>query len=123
MKSISGCAAFITEARLRAGLSQHELAERAGTSQPAIARLESGQANPTVATIERILAATGFRLHCELTPIEPADPVVEAFKRDVDRTLLRENLRRSIDERLRLNAEAAALGAELRRAVAERPTR
>ena len=29
------------------------------------------------------------------------DPVVEAYKRDVDRTLIREQLRRSIDERVR----------------------
>jgi hypothetical protein len=29
----------------------------------------------------------------------PSDPVIEAYKRDVDRTLLRENLRRSPEER------------------------
>ncbi|MCH8839897.1 MAG: hypothetical protein IH831_04335, partial [Planctomycetes bacterium] len=28
------------------------------------------------------------------------DPVVEAYKRDVDRTLIREQLRRSVDERV-----------------------
>ncbi len=28
------------------------------------------------------------------------DPVIEAYKKDVDRTLLRENLRRSVEERL-----------------------
>lgn len=32
-------------------------------------------------------------------PLE-RDPVIEAYKKDVDRTLLRENLRRSVDERL-----------------------
>jgi len=32
--------------------------------------------------------------------IEP-DPVIEAYKKDVDRTLLRENLKRSVEERLR----------------------
>lgn len=31
-------------------------------------------------------------------PLEP-DPVVEAYKRDIDRTLIRENLRRSVEER------------------------
>ena len=31
--------------------------------------------------------------------IEP-DPVIEAYKKDVDRTLLRENLKRSVDERI-----------------------
>jgi hypothetical protein len=33
-------------------------------------------------------------------PLEP-DPVIEAYKKDIDRTLLRENLRRSLEERLR----------------------
>jgi len=33
-------------------------------------------------------------------PPEP-DPVIEAFKKDVDRTLLRENLKRTVEERLR----------------------
>ena len=37
--------------------------------------------------------------------VEPAtrepDPVIEAYKKDVDRTLLRENLKRSVEERLR----------------------
>lgn len=92
---------LIAEARRRAGLSQRELAERAGTSQPAIARLEQGHASPTLATLERLVAAAGFILRLELVPYAPADPLVEAFKRDVDRTLLRENLRRTIDERLR----------------------
>jgi hypothetical protein len=32
--------------------------------------------------------------------LEP-DPVIEAYKKDVDRSLLRENLRRSVEERLR----------------------
>ena len=35
-----------------------------------------------------------------LPPLTP-DPVIEAFKKDVDRTLLRENLRLTVEERLR----------------------
>ncbi len=35
------------------------------------------------------------------------DPVIEAYKKDVDRTLLRENLRRSVDERV---AQLIAMG-------------
>ena len=46
-------------ARARAGLTQAELAERMGTSQSAIARLESGKGHPSVATLERLAAATG----------------------------------------------------------------
>lgn len=42
------------------------------------------------------------------------DPVIEAYKRDVDRTLLRENLKLSVEERLRKLEAAAAFVAELR---------
>lgn len=39
---------------------------------------------------------------CEHEPVSLAsDPVIEAYKKDVDRTLLRENLKRSVEERLR----------------------
>jgi transcriptional regulator with XRE-family HTH domain len=44
---------LLREARLRAGLTQRELARRAGTSQPAIARWESGEVIPG---LERLLA-------------------------------------------------------------------
>lgn len=54
-------AALIRDARIAAGLTQQELAERAGTSQPAIARYERGAAVPTLATIERMLLACGRR--------------------------------------------------------------
>lgn len=120
MLDITSAGPLIALARRRAGLSQHQLASRAGTSQPALARLESDRGNPTVATLERIVAAAGFQLRCELVPVERPDPIVQAYKQDVDRTLIRENLRRTIDERLRLNEESIQLGAELRRAVAAR---
>jgi len=44
-------AAELVKARLRAGLSQAELARRMGTSQSAIARLESGQTLPSTKTL------------------------------------------------------------------------
>lgn len=120
MYDIKSLGALVSLARRRAGLSQQELASRAGTSQSALARLESDQANPTVATLERVVAAAGFQLCCELVPMERPDPIVQAYKEDVDRTLIRENLRRTIDERLRLNEQSLQLGAELERAVATR---
>jgi hypothetical protein len=45
-----------------------------------------------------------------------ADPVIGAYKRDVDRTLIRENLRRSVQERFERLAELARFAEELRRA-------
>ncbi len=50
--------------------------------------------------------------------LEP-DPVIELYKRDVDRTLIREQLRRSVDERVR-NMIAALRFAEALREAARR---
>lgn len=116
-------AALLRSARERAGLTQRELAERAGTSQPAVARAERGRATLTVATLGRLLGAAGFDLVMEVRPRAVEDPVTEAYRRDVDRTLLRENRRRSVDERLRAGAETVADLRELERATrgARRP--
>jgi predicted nucleotidyltransferase len=52
----------LRQARTRAGLSQAELAKKAGTSQPALARYETGVALPTIPTLERLLSGCGQRL-------------------------------------------------------------
>ncbi|MBA3877720.1 MAG: nucleotidyltransferase [Anaerolinea sp.] len=59
-------ARLLRQARLSAGLTQADLARRAGTSQPAIAAYESGRKTPSVATMERLLAATGTGLSAQL---------------------------------------------------------
>ena len=59
-------AAELVKARLRAGLSQAELALRMGTSQSAIARLESGQTLPSTKTLLHYAEATGSRFHLRL---------------------------------------------------------
>lgn len=51
-----------SEARMKAGLTQEELAERMKTSQSAIARLESGRTIPSARTLVRFAKATGTRL-------------------------------------------------------------
>jgi predicted nucleotidyltransferase/DNA-binding XRE family transcriptional regulator len=53
---------LIRDARIRAKLSQAALAERAETSQPAIARYEAGATSPALSTLERILAASNSSL-------------------------------------------------------------
>lgn len=55
-------AKLIKESRTAAGLTQAELARRAGTSQPAIAAYEAGDKVPRVATLERLLQAAGASL-------------------------------------------------------------
>jgi hypothetical protein len=47
-----------------------------------------------------------------------ADPVVELYKQGVDRTLIRENLRRSVEERFERLIELQRFAEELRRAGA-----
>jgi ribosome-binding protein aMBF1 (putative translation factor) len=51
----------------RAGLTQTELARRAGLSQPVVARLEDPDHNPTLDTLERVAAALGARLEVGLS--------------------------------------------------------
>lgn len=46
----------------------------------------------------------------------PPDPVIEAYKKDIDRTLIRENLRRSVEERVRNLQALQRFADELRRA-------
>lgn len=55
-------ASAVIGARARAGLTQEELAARMGTSQSAIARLESGRSRPSTTTLARLAAATGTKL-------------------------------------------------------------
>ncbi len=53
----------------------------------------------------------------ETTP--PPDPVIEAYKKHIDRTLIRKNLSLSVEERLLQLAMLQEFAAELRRAGAE----
>jgi predicted nucleotidyltransferase/DNA-binding XRE family transcriptional regulator len=73
--------ALIRDARRAAGLSQAELARRAGTSQPAIARYESGDTSPSVVTLDRLLRAAGRRLELSAEPIGRAHDASSARMR------------------------------------------
>jgi predicted transcriptional regulator len=52
--------------RRELGLSQTEVAARMGTSQPAVARLESGAADVRLTTLERYAVAVGRQLDWQL---------------------------------------------------------
>jgi predicted transcriptional regulator len=81
---------LIRRARKAAGLTQAELASRAGMRQPEIARLESRGANPRLSTLKRVVAAAGHRLKLDLD---------EDF--GLDETLITASLRQTPDERMR----------------------
>jgi transcriptional regulator with XRE-family HTH domain len=63
-----GSADLIREARLRAGLTQYELAERAGRERSVIARWEQGSVAPSLETLLELVRACGFDLPLELVP-------------------------------------------------------
>lgn len=65
---------LIRDTRRRAGLSQAALAALAGTSQPALARYETGATLPTLPTLERLLSACGRRL--EVRTVRAAEPSI-----------------------------------------------
>jgi DNA-binding XRE family transcriptional regulator len=67
----SGEIRSLASMRLSCGLSQRELAQRIGASQPQIARLEQGNGNPEVATLRRLARELGVRI----------DEVLLAFER------------------------------------------
>jgi ribosome-binding protein aMBF1 (putative translation factor) len=58
----------LIRARTRARLSQAEVADRMGTTESTVSRLESGRVKPSTRTLERYAAATGHRLRVSLEP-------------------------------------------------------
>jgi transcriptional regulator with XRE-family HTH domain len=67
--------------RLARGWSQAELAERAGTKQANISRLESGLANPSVKFLQKLANALSETLTIQLRPV-PLSPVAFAHRVD-----------------------------------------
>lgn len=59
----------LAEARRGSGVTQKELASRVGTTQSYIAKLERGDANPSIGRIGRLLAALGMRLSPSIIPM------------------------------------------------------
>jgi transcriptional regulator with XRE-family HTH domain len=88
----------IREARLRAGLSQSELAVRAGRDRTVIARWEQGVVAPSVETLVEVVRAAGFDLPLELVPYETGG----------DEERLRKNLLLSPERRVQRMLQARA---------------
>jgi transcriptional regulator with XRE-family HTH domain len=89
-------ATLVREARRTAGLTQAQLAERMGTTQSAVARLETGGANPRVATLDRALRAAGHSLILDTLP----------SSHGVDEAQIEAQLRLSPAERLEAHLRA-----------------
>lgn len=93
-----GAVAFhraLTSARLAVGITQADLASRAGTTQSAIARLESGDVTPRVETLQRLADVLGVRFE-----IAPGGGLV--LRQVMPPQLTMAGLRRRRDELLRI---------------------
>ncbi len=61
----------LTKARRSLNFTQKNLADKLGISQPYVAKLEGGEANPTLGTIGRLLATINLRLVTGTAPLKP----------------------------------------------------
>ncbi len=59
----------LIEARSRVGLTQKQVAERMGTTQSAVARMESGKPLPSLTSIKKYAKATNSKLDIVMPPI------------------------------------------------------
>jgi transcriptional regulator with XRE-family HTH domain len=80
---------LVREARRRAGLTQRQLAQRAGVTQPTVARIESGEVAASLERILELVRAAGFDLEVHVVPLDE-DALAMA----------QQNLERSPEERL-----------------------
>ncbi|WP_097181857.1 helix-turn-helix domain-containing protein [Curtobacterium sp. 314Chir4.1] len=68
-------AELIRDARLRAELTQVQLAVRAGVTQSVISTYENGRREPSLVALQRLLLAAGFTTVIDLRPIEEPQPL------------------------------------------------
>ena len=88
---------IVRRARQQAGLTQVELADRMGTTQSAVARLEANDSNPSVETLDRALRAADHKLR------------IEAYEgpQEVDEFQIADQLTMTPTERLRTMEDSA----------------
>jgi transcriptional regulator with XRE-family HTH domain len=76
----SAAAALLQLARLKTGMSQRELAERAGVPTTMISAYERDRRQPSLKTLLGLLHAAGFELSMRLEPRDPHDEVLLALE-------------------------------------------
>jgi len=95
---------LLRQARRASGLTQAQVADKAGITQGAVAQLERPGSNPTIETLDAALMATGHQLDLRYRP----------HVANVDETLIARNLRLTPAERLAAFETAHAEVARLR---------
>lgn len=81
---------LLAHARLHAGLTQADLAQRLAISQASVAQMERPESNPRIATLDRALRAAGAELVISARPRRPS----------VDESLIRQQLALTPTQRL-----------------------
>jgi transcriptional regulator with XRE-family HTH domain len=76
----SPSSALLQLARLKAGISQRELAGRAGVPVTMISAYERDQRQPTLTTLLRLLRAAGFDLRLHLAAYDPHDDILAGLE-------------------------------------------
>ena len=100
---------LLREARKRAGLTQAELAARAGVPQSTVGRIETGARVPSTELLERLIRAAGFEIRAALGEPDPGTD-----------SLFERTLRRSPRERLSDATRAARFVLRGRRSLTQR---
>jgi transcriptional regulator with XRE-family HTH domain len=77
-------ASIVREARRRAGLTQAELADRAGVPKSTVGRIESGARTPSTDLVERLVRAAGLEVTVSLSESDPGTDSM--FERTLRRT-------------------------------------
>jgi transcriptional regulator with XRE-family HTH domain len=75
---------IVREARRRSGLTQAELAKRAGVAKSTVGRIESGARVPSADTVERLVEAAGWTVSVSLSEADPGTDSM--FERTLRRT-------------------------------------
>jgi len=108
-------AGIIRASRQRQGLTQAELAQRAGTSQPVISAYEHGRRDPTLETLRKLVEAGGERLQVAAVIPGPDQPTPRDPQEHAGRLLDVLTLADAIPVRRRIRVLAAP------RLVSKRP--
>ena len=98
---------IVREARRRSGLTQAELAERAGVPKSTVGRIESGARVPSTEMVERLVQGAGLNVSASLSDLDPGTD-----------SMFERTLRRSPAQRLSDATRAARFVLRGRREIA-----
>jgi len=101
MALIDTAGTLLRDARCRAGLTQAQLAERAGITQSVVSAYESSRREPSLPVLLSLITASGHALEATLVAVDPASPVPLSGPLG----------RRVVRHRARIQAIAASYGA------------